>query len=45
MEYNRGPRNKPALQHLTLNKEIKMNVGEKKASPGSEETRDPHIEE
>lgn len=45
MKYNRGPRNKPALQHLTLNKKIKMDVGEKEASPGSEETRDLHIKE
>lgn len=45
MEYNRGPRNKPALQHPTLNKGIKMDVGGKEASPGSEEAGDLHIEE
>lgn len=45
MEYNRGPRNKPALQHPTPNKEIKMDVGGKEASPGSEEAGDLHIEE
>lgn len=30
-------------QHPILNKEVKTDVGEKAASPGSEETRGPHV--
>lgn len=45
MEYNRGPRNKPPVTASDSQQRNQSEVGEKAASPGCEETRDPHAEE